>query len=89
MLCLSNIIDPDSIFCPLFLFLVFYSDHPLLCSLFCLSKGHVAPASSPAVPVSVFSRSGCVMDGTTALTEQMNRAVATPPTLPSVSPCYL
>lgn len=52
-------------------------------------KGHVVPVSLPAVQGSVFSSSGCVTDGMTALTEQMNRLVATPPILLSVSPGYL
>lgn len=52
-------------------------------------KGRVVHASLPAAQASAFTSSGCVTDGTTALTEQMSRAVATPPTLPSVSACYL
>lgn len=52
-------------------------------------KGHVVRVSSPAAQGSVFSSSGCAMDGTTALTVQMNRVVATPPTLHSVSLWYL
>lgn len=51
-------------------------------------KGLVLPTSSPAAQVSVCSNSGCVTDGTTALMEQMNMAVTTPPILPSVSPLY-
>lgn len=52
-------------------------------------KGRVVRVSLPAAQGSVFSSSGCAMDGTTALTVQMNRVVATPPTLHSVSLWYL
>lgn len=48
-------------------------------------KGRVVPASLPAAPASVFSRSGCVMDGATAPMVPMNRAVPTLPILHSVS----
>lgn len=56
---------------------------PLWLPLYC--KGRVVRVSLPAAQGSVFSSSGCAMDGTTALTVQMNRVVATPPTLHSVS----
>lgn len=49
------------------------------------SKGLAAPLSLPAAQASVFSSSGCVTDGATALTERMKRLVETPPILHSVS----
>lgn len=58
------------------------------CHVVLHSKGLVLPTSSPAAQVSVCSNSGCVMDGTTVLMEQMNMAVTTPPILPSVSLLY-
>lgn len=67
----------------------FYWHISLSKTICCVTKGHVVPVSLPAVPGSVFSSSGCVMDGTTALTERTSRLVATPPILHSVSPCYL
>lgn len=56
-----------------------------VCDVLLHLKGLVLPTSSPATQASVCSNSGCVMDGTTALMEQMNTAVTTPPILPSVS----
>lgn len=50
-----------------------------------LLKRHVVQDSLPAVQGNVFSLSGYVMDGTTAPMEQMNRVVATPPSLLLVS----
>lgn len=55
-----------------------------VCHVLLPLKGLVLPTSSPAAQANVCSSSGCVMDGTTALMEQMNMAVTTPPILPSV-----